>query len=211
MVNSLKSKGIRIINDPVGVCGFNEKMLAYESANISSYVGQEFDSFYNFIQSINVDQIILKPLDLFQGIGVEKIKINEIEQNDLKKIFENKVKESMGPVVAQPFIKDVEKGEIRALFFNGIELGSILKVPPEGEYLANIAQGAKFHAVELDEDIKENCIKMCDKLSKYSVPWVAFDILGGELSEVNITCPGLLVEVSNAHGRNLAQEILMNL
>jgi len=40
------------------------------------------------------------------------------------------------------------------------------------------------------------------------VDWVAFDILGAVPTEVNITCPGLLVEVSHAHQRNLALDIL---
>ena len=40
---------------------------------------------------------------------------------------------------------------------------------------------------------------------------MAFDVLGDSPSEVNITCPGLLVEVSNAHGKNLGLEIVKDL
>ena len=42
----------------------------------------------------------------------------------------------------------------------------------------------------------------------FGVDWVAFDILGDSVQEVNITCPGLLVEVSYAFERNLADEII---
>ena len=42
---------------------------------------------------------------------------------------------------------------------------------------------------------------------KDSVKFVAFDIIGERISEVNITCPGLLVEVSKALNKNLAEEI----
>jgi glutathione synthase len=42
----------------------------------------------------------------------------------------------------------------------------------------------------------------------FGVDWVAFDILGESITEVNITCPGLLVEVSYAHKRNLADVVV---
>ena len=44
---------------------------------------------------------------------------------------------------------------------------------------------------------------MAKKLLEDEVELVAFDILGDDISEANITCPGLLVEVSTAMGRNL--------
>jgi glutathione synthase len=46
------------------------------------------------------------------------------------------------------------------------------------------------------------------ELAKFGVDWVAFDILGDSVQEVNITCPGLLVEVSFALRRNLADVVL---
>ena len=38
--------------------------------------------------------------------------------------------------------------------------------------------------------------------------WIAFDILADAISEVNITCPGLLVEVSFAMKKNLADVVI---
>jgi glutathione synthase len=42
----------------------------------------------------------------------------------------------------------------------------------------------------------------------HGVDWLAFDILGDANTEVNITCPGLLVEVSYAHKKNLADVVI---
>jgi glutathione synthase len=118
------------------------------------------------------------------------------------------VKNCNGPVVAQPYCSDVEKGEIRAIFYKSKELGSILKVPQSGEFLANIAQGASFSSIELTSVLQKECTEICRELEKDGVDWVAFDILGGHVSEINITCPGLLVEVSFAHQKNLALEMI---
>ena len=51
---------------------------------------------------------------------------------------------------------------------------------------------------------------MTASLKKEGVYFVAFDIIGDCISEVNITCPGLMVEVSEACGENLAQKIVLN-
>ena len=48
---------------------------------------------------------------------------------------------------------------------------------------------------------------MSRELAQKGVPWIAYDILGGVIQEANITCPGLLVEVSKAAGTNLARRL----
>jgi glutathione synthase len=118
------------------------------------------------------------------------------------------VVELKGPVIVQPFLEAVTQGELRSLYFKGKELGTILKTPKKGEFLSNIAQGATFHAVELTDSVRAECEAIVRELLDYGVDWVAFDILGDAVQEVNITCPGLLVEVSYALKKNLADEVI---
>lgn len=210
MLKSLRKFGVETLNSPEGIILHNEKLLAYEQdeGSMDSFVGSselDFLSFATRQKDRGIGSLILKPLDLFQGIGVEKIALDDLEeaQNNFKK----KTLEFAGAVVAQPFVESIAQGEIRALYFKGVELGSIIKTPPRGSYLANIAQGAKFERIELNKTQKKRADSVCRELTKFGVDFVALDILGDSLSEVNITCPGLLVEVSNAHHRNLGLEI----
>ena len=208
MLKSLKRHGVEIMNSAEGVVLHNEKLYAYENKNgAESFVGSSLAKFIEFSEKMREKgnkSLILKPLDLYQGIGVEKISMEE----NLEKAFLRKVEEFSGPVVVQPFVEKVTEGEIRSIYFAGKELGSILKVPPKGEYLANIAQGATYASVELSDHQRQMCEEICTDLKRDGVDWIAFDILGDHVSEVNITCPGLLVEVSKALGRNLAKDII---
>jgi len=201
--------GVRVINRPRGIMQFNEKLLAYQqSGSVPSWVGEDFEGFLQFknhLISKGVEEIILKPLDLYSGIGVEKWNLTS---QDLDERFKAKAKELSGPIVVQSFMPEVYKGEIRAIYYAGKHIGSILKKPKAGEFLSNIAQGAAFDAIELSSALNAKCISICKELSLTGVDWVAFDILGETPTEVNITCPGLLVEVSHAHQKNLALEIL---
>lgn len=197
--------GVRVINSPRGIMQFNEKLLAYQQAgSVPSYVGESVTGFMKFIDELKsrgIADIVLKPLDLYSGIGVEKWSITHV---DLLQRFEAKAKELAGPIVAQAFMPEVYGGEIRAVYFKGQHLGSILKKPKAGEFISNIAQGAAFEPIALPLEVQDKCTAICRELSLEGVDWVAFDILGDTPTEVNITCPGLLVEVSHAHQKNLA-------
>ena len=207
MLRALKTRGIKVINDPDGILLHNEKLYAYEQTqSLPTFIGAhetEFEWFVKKLEDDGYEHIILKPLDLYQGIGVEKVNTGIAID-----AFSKKVHELRGPVIAQPYCSKVEDGEIRSIFWDGVELGNILKVPPKGEYLSNIARGASYNAVKLTKKQKSMCEKICKNLMRYGVSLVAFDILDEYISEVNITCPGLLVEVSSATGDNLAKRII---
>lgn len=206
MLDHLVSLGIKVMNDPRGIMIFNEKLYCYRSKGAApSFVGQNLKLAKDFVHKLDPkpSALILKPMDLYSGIGVEKLHLNNWEKR-----FDEKVSELQGPVIVQPYMKEVERGELRSIYFKGQELGTILKTPKEGEFLANISQGASFHAVELTLDVKNQCETMVSELRTFGVDWVAFDILGESVQEVNITCPGLLVEVSHATQINLADEMV---
>lgn len=206
MLDDLAQMGIQILNHPRGIMLFNEKLYAYRAkGSVASFVGQNVKLAAQFVQNLNPkpSALILKPMDLYSGIGVEKLPVTGWEDR-----FVEKVNELNGPVIVQPFIEAVTKGEVRSLYFKGLELGTILKMPKEGEFLSNIAQGATFKAVELSELSRSRCEAFVKELADYGVDWVAFDILGDAVTEVNITCPGLLVEVSYALKKNLADVVI---
>jgi len=207
ILKAMKKNGIRVINDPEGILCYNEKLFAYEqSESMDTYVGrssQELDLFLNQLKRQGLDEVIMKPLDLYQGIGVEKVPLSHAQR-----LFLEKTQSLQGPVIVQPFHKEVFKGEIRSIFFNGTELGNILKIPKQGEFLANIARGAHYEIVELTTKQSQACQRISKELLHKGINLIAFDILGNYISEVNITCPGLLVEVSSAYKMNLAQKMI---
>ncbi len=206
MLDHLVSQGIKVMNDPKGIMLFNEKLYAYrKDGAVASYVGSNLQLARQFVHNLKEkpSALILKPMDLYSGIGVEKLPLDNWERR-----FEEKVIELQGPVIVQPFVDAVTKGEIRSLYFKQQEIGTILKTPKDGEFLSNIAQGASFHAEPLSAVARARCEAIVKELAGYGVDWVAFDILSDSISEVNITCPGLLVEVSYALKKNLADVVI---
>lgn len=200
--------GIEVLNMPLKIMKYNEKLVAIKDIDLShpSFIGSSLSEFKLFVESLKnggSKEVILKPLDLYSGIGVEKAAIDE----SLEEKFKLKVSEFEGAIVCQPFIEQVYEGEYRSIYFDGEEIGTILKKPKEGEFLANIAQGAAFEKAPLTGELKKICDEVANDLLKDNVRFIAFDLLGGKMNEINITCPGLLVEVSYAYNKNLAHLI----
>lgn len=203
-----EKRGQKIVNSPRGIFLNQEKLTAYQNgrSSIPSYVGQMGKPALLFLDEIkkqNFKEFILKPLNSFSGIGVYKFSLEE-NYSEFPQ-FKKNIDEIF---VLQPFMRSVYQGEIRSLYWKGQEIGSILKKPKEGSFLANVAQGGAFELCKLDPSVKKSCDDLAQKLLGDGIDLIAYDILDGKISEVNTTCPGLLVETSHALKRNLCAELM---
>jgi glutathione synthase len=206
MLDHLVAHEVQVMNAPRGIMQFNEKLYAYRSpGSVPSYIGPNLNLARDFVAGLNPKPaaLIIKPMDLYSGVGVEKLAPHNWEQR-----FVEKVEELGGPVIVQPFVEKVLEGEQRSIYFKQQELGTIIKRPRAGEFLSNIAQGATFEASPLSAVARSRCEAIVAELARHQVDLVAFDILDDAITEVNVTCPGLLVEVSFAHQQNLAERML---
>lgn len=199
----LVSRGLKVTNNPRGIMVSNEKLIPYgfPVSGIKSYYGEDSQGLEEFLKSLKCEEIIVKPMDAFSGMGVEKISLVE---NTLLQVRAF-IKKRQEAVIVQPFIKAVYQGEERAIFLGGEFLGAITKYPSEGSFLANIAQGARFEKTTLEEQAYKDCQLLAKNLLSLGIDFIAFDILENKVTEVNVTCPGLVNEVSTALGVDLAQ------
>lgn len=205
MLTYLQDQGIRVTNNPRGIIQTNEKLVPYEfnMPVVSSFYGEASHGLRDFLKSQvekDIKELIIKPMDSFSGIGVEKVNLAEL---GIEKIFQI-VRMRDEAVIVQPFLEKVYEGEQRSLYLGGKLIGAIDKRPKDGSYLANIAQGAQFKKLDLSSQLQKNCEEVANKLLKIGIDFIAFDLLDGCITEVNVTCPGLVNEVSTAEGKNLA-------
>ncbi len=211
ILQELERLGVRVQNSPRGPLLFNEKLscLKYPQHSVLSFYGNHLQGFKNFLfklEQLGIEEFIVKPMESFSGIGVQKIAMEKKGGPPINEVFE--ALKAQGPFIVQPFMESVYQGELRSVFFKGQELGTILKIPKDGGFLSNLAQGASYEKADLESSVKEICLQHAWRLKEEGVDLIGFDILGDKITEINITCPGLLVEVSQAMGRNLCHDIL---
>ena len=211
LLRALEDRGlVETISGAFGILAHNEKLypLHYKES-IPTFVGTSPGGFYRFCHSLMEEgrkAVVIKPLNLYQGLGVEKISLDRGEK-ELRAHFEMRIQKTVAPHMAQPFLEEIYEGEVRSIFVGSREIGTILKRPPSGSFLTNVARGASFEAATLTDNQRQLCGRISRDLAKDGVEWIAFDLIGPHPSEVNITCPGLLVETSCALGENLGRRV----
>ena len=120
--------GAKVINDPSQLLMINEKLIAYADPNtIPTLISRDVSVGVQYADKLRKEgheSVIIKPLDLYQGIGVQKVNID----NELSQKLEKAIEDYQGVYVMQPFVKKVEEGEIRSVFFANQHIGSIIKI-----------------------------------------------------------------------------------
>jgi glutathione synthase len=184
----------KIINHPNALRGINEKLSIYlfEKYADNALLSSNPQEIMEFIEEKCEQDAIIKPLDLFGGKGVSRIKFSEFgSKKSVLSFIENECKDSHKLV--QPFNKDIFKGEIRAFSVAGKPLSYCLKKPTEGSYLANTGSGATLETLEPSAELEAMIKDVSEKLLDHGVFIAGYDVIGKYISEINITSPRLLL------------------
>ena len=115
------------------------------------------------------------------------------------------------PVMMQKFLPKVAEGDKRILLVNGEPLGAINRLPKQGDFRSNLALGGKAEATELSVREQEICEELGPSLKSEGLFFVGIDVIGGMLSEINVTSPTGIREVEKLMNIPLADQIIERL
>lgn len=182
----------KIFNSPRSLLEFNEKLITFKYADhcMDSFVTCDYTTAMAYMKSTNHQMFVVKPLDSFGGRGVFKVNIDSEEGLGE---FDESFADSSVPRMIQPFNLDISQGELRVFTVMGEDIAWCLKKPKEGSFLANTGHGAKLHdVIEPNLNVARAVKEVAQDLLKAGVYICGFDVLGGKISEINITSPRLL-------------------
>ncbi len=187
-----------VINEPEGIRAASEKLFALQFPDwipptVVTSRREELDSFCK-------DQggkIVLKPIDGFAGRGVYVWSLNEANRGV---IWEEMTERGTRPVLAQRFLPEVKKGDKRILVWNGEILGAVNRVAKSGEVRSNLAAGGTAVKSSVTARERELVEAMAPYLIDHGLYFVGLDVIGGYLTEVNVTSPTCLVELETFTG-----------
>ena len=110
--------------------------------------------------------------------------------------------------MVQAFLPGVAKGDKRIVLIDGEVAGAINRLPGEGEFRSNLAQGGRAEAAELTDREKEICATLGPDLKRRGLLFVGIDVIGGEwLTEINVTSPTGIVAIDRYNGTDSAAAI----
>lgn len=148
--------------------------------------------------------IILKPLFGNGGAGVFHIRPEDDNLNVLLEMFTELFRE---PVIAQRYLPEIRQGDKRIILVDGKAAGAVARMPAEGEARANFHAGGKAEKAELSTRDREICEAIGPALSKRGLIFVGIDVIGGYLTEINVTSPTGIQEINRLSGTTIESDI----
>jgi len=148
--------------------------------------------------------IIVKPLYGNGGAGVFHLKPDDENLGSLLEMF---LQGSREPIVIQAYLKDVRQGDKRIILVDGEPVGAINRVPQEGEARSNMHAGGTPEPSKLTPRDLEICATIGADLKARGLVFAGIDVIGGYLTEINVTSPTGLQEISRFDGVALEQNI----
>ncbi|MHA1530057.1 MAG: glutathione synthase [Alphaproteobacteria bacterium] len=190
-----------VVNDPFWVRNCPEKLLVLEFLDLTppTLIARSLPALRAFKEQHG--DIILKPLYGNGGAGVFKLGHSDTNLAVLHELFSGINRE---PLIAQKFLADVEKGDKRIILIDGEPAGAINRVPAPGETRSNMHVGGRPEKIGLDDRDREICARIGPLLRERGLIFTGIDVIGGWLTEINVTSPTGIQELERFDGTNSA-------
>ena len=189
-------------NRPSGIRDSNEKMaiLRFTEVIVPTLVTKDQRLLKEFLHEQS-GQMIIKPLDGRGGDGIFLIKEGDRNINSL---FETMTLNGARYIMAQRYIPEVRTGDKRVIIIDGEAVGGLWRIPAEDDNRANMHVGGVGAKANLDE----RDLKIAEVIRPYlkanGLDFVGVDVIGGYLTEINVTSPTGVQEISRFNGIDLA-------
>ncbi len=193
-----------VVNDPFWVRNYPEKLLVLQFPDLipPTTIARDLETLRAFRHTHG--DMILKPLYGNGGAGVFKLDKSDRNLSSLHEMFTGMNRE---PLIAQKFLPDVAAGDKRVILVDGEAVGAINRVPQEGETRSNLHVGGRAERAELTTRDREICAAIGPLLREKGQIFVGIDVIGGWLTEINVTSPTGIQELERFDGVNIAGRI----
>ena len=193
-----------VVNDPMWVRNFPEKLLVLQFPDLTppTTIARDIETLKAFKDKHQ--DIILKPLYGNGGAGVFRLDAADRNMESLHELFSGINNE---PLIAQKFLPDVSLGDKRVILVNGEPVGAINRIPADGETRSNMHVGGRPEKVSLSDRDRKICAEIGPLLREKGQILVGIDVIGGSLTEINVTSPTGIQELERFDGVNVAEKI----
>ncbi|MCA3275158.1 MAG: glutathione synthase [Roseomonas sp.] len=193
-----------VVNDPAQVRNAPEKLFVTHFPDLMPVTMVTADRRRIAAFRAEHGDIIIKPLFGNGGAGVFHLRPDDPNMNALVELFTERSRE---PLMIQQYLPAVREGDKRIILVDGVAMGGINRVPAAGEARSNMHVGGRPEPTKLTERELEICARIGPELKARGMIFVGIDVIGGYLTEINVTSPTGLQELARFDGVHLERAI----
>lgn len=205
ILDSLVGTQTQVLNHPQGIRSANEKMYALQFTAVipTTLVSQSKSQIREFVQAHST--AVLKPLG---GKGGEGILFLSAGDRNLNSMIEISTARGQLPVMVQEYLPAAQAGDKRIILLDGEPIGAVNRIPTGDEFRGNMATGGRVANVEITARDQEICQAVGPILRRDGLLFVGIDVIGGYLTEVNVTSPTGIREIDRLSGTRLGKTVM---
>jgi glutathione synthase len=198
-----------IINDPRGLRESNEKLAVLDSPDLAppTIVTREAGRLRSFLAEQG-GEMVVKPLDASGGFGVFHVRKGDPNTGA---ILEQATNLGRRWTVAQRYLPEVRTGDKRILLVDGEFLCAVLRVPAPDDARGNLHVGAKPMPATLEDRDAAIVRTLGPRLRERGHFFVGLDVIGGWLTEVNVTSPTGILEANALYNETYEIKVIEQL
>jgi glutathione synthase len=205
ILDYINPKKTQVINTPTGLRRANEKMYALQFKEVipETIVSQDKLTIQKFVEKQGA--AVLKPLGGKAGEGILFLEAGDRNFNSLVEIS---TKWGYEPVMVQTYLPAAKEGDKRIILLNGDPIGAVNRIPTGSEFRGNMAVGGRVAATEITAQEQKICALLKPPLQQDGLYFVGIDVIGGYLTEVNVTSPTGIREIDQLNGTCLGKDVI---
>jgi len=190
-----------VVNSPQGIRAANEKK--FTQAIPETIVTQNKQVIREFVEQKGA--AVLKPLGGKAGEGILFLEPGDRNFNSMVEIstYQGKV-----PVMVQTYLPEAKAGDKRIILLNGQPIGAVNRIPTGQEFRGNMAVGGRVAQVDITARELEICTQLAPTLQRDGLIFVGIDVIGGYLTEVNVTSPTGIREIDRLNNVSLGKQVI---
>jgi glutathione synthase len=190
-----------VVNDPLAVRNAPEKMFVMEFPDLMppTLITRDLAEIKAFRDEHG--DIVMKPLYGKGGEAVFRLAQEDLNFGSLYDLFAVTFREQW---VVQKFLPAVRDGDKRILLVDGEFAGAVNRVPAPDDLRSNMVRGGIPKETELSARDREICARIAKPLRERGLLFVGIDVIGGYLTEINVTSPTGIRAVKDLGGPDAA-------
>jgi glutathione synthase len=195
-----------VVNAPRGLLVIDEKLFVLRFPEVipDTFVTRRIDDLLEFLERLG-GEMIVKPIGGRGGEGVLRVRRDD---PNLRSLLELATREETEHQMAQRYLPAIREGDKRVIVLEGEPIGAVLRVPQPQETRANFHAGGRAVACEVSDADRRICRAIGPALRELGVLFAGIDVIGGHLTEVNVTSPTGIREIHALTGRALETLVL---
>jgi glutathione synthase len=202
-----QEQGSLVVNRPQGLRDMNEKVYTawFPQCCAPTLITRDMKSMEAFLREHG--KIVCKPLD---GMGGRSIFVLESHDKNMNVVFETLTDYGRRYAISQRYIPDiVDTGDSRVLLIDGEPVPYVLaRIPTGNDNRGNLAAGARGVGRPLNDRDRWLAAQIGPSLAAKGMLFVGLDVIGGFVTEINVTSPTGIRELDKQFGTNIGDLLI---